>query len=535
MSKERQNKRITGSNSLSRRSFLGKTAAAATALTIIPRHVMGGQGKTAPSDMINVAGIGVGSQGGGDIQQICTPDVAIVRPQRNMNGTPMTKEQIAAQEARRAEMMKRMPQQGAPGQGVPPQGVPGQGGQRQGAPGRQADPNAPVQMGDAQGGRVIKLANIYAICDVDPNYAGHIIKGYPKAKIYSDWREMLDKEKSIDAVVIGTPDHNHAPIAAAFMRAGKHIYIEKPMAKTITECRKLAELAKETNVVTQMGNQGHATEGTRKTVEWIQAGVIGLVREVQLSTNRPMGFWPQGDMRRPAGVPVPKNVNYDVWLGPAPEKPYNPEVFHFNWRGLWDYGTGAMGDMGAHIFDAPIWALNLGMPTKIQATSSPYSTDYMPLCELVTYDFPARGYMPPMKVTWCDGGLRPPRPDVLEAGRAMRDATYYGDKGIIAHGSHGAIPELIPADKEFKGPDPWLPRTGNIFEDWIDAIRNGKKSCNDFSIAAKLTEIMLLTNIAVKHQRANITLEYDAVNMKITNLPEANDMFHYEYRSGWSL
>jgi hypothetical protein len=157
MSREKQNKRVIGSNNLSRRSFLGKTAVAATAFTIIPRHVMGGQGKTAPSDLINVAGIGVGSQGGGDIQQICTPDVAIVRPQRNMNGTPMTKEQLAAQEARRAEMMKRMPQQGAPGQGAPPQGAPGQGGQRPGAAGRQADPNAPVQMGDAQGGRVIKL------------------------------------------------------------------------------------------------------------------------------------------------------------------------------------------------------------------------------------------------------------------------------------------------------------------------------------------------------------------------------------------
>ena len=159
----------------------------------------------------------------------------------------------------------------------------------------------------------------------------------------------------------------------------------------------------------------------------------------------------------------------------------------------------------------------------------------MPLCELVTYEFPARGYMPHVKVTWCDGGLRPPRPETLEAGRAMRDATYYGDKGILTHGSHGAMPELIPADKDFKGPDAWLPRTGNIFEDWIDAIKNGKKSCNDFSISAKLTEIMLLTNIAVKNQRSNITLEYDATNLKITNLTEANDLFHYEYRSGWSL
>ncbi len=517
----------TNKKNLSRRSFLGTTATAAAAFTIIPRSVMGGKGYTAPSDLINVAGIGIGSQGGGDIQQICTPDVPIQRPQRNSNGTPMTKEQIAEREARMAEMRKQFAGQGAPGQGAP-----GQGGQRQGG---QPDPNAAIQMGAAGQGRVIKLANIYALCDVDSEYAGHIFKGYPKAKIYSDWREMLDKEKSIDAVVIGTPDHNHAPIAAAFMRAKKHIYVEKPMAKTIVECRKLAEIAKETGVVTQMGNQGHATEGTRKTVEWIQSGVIGLVREVQLSTNRPMGFWPQGDMKRPAGMPVPKNLNYDVWLGPAPNKPYNPDTLHFYWRGLWDYGTGAMGDMGAHIFDAPIWALNLGMPTKIQATSSPFSTDYMPLCELVTYEFPARGYMPPVKVQWCDGGLRPPRPSELEPKRSMRDATYYGDKGIICHASHGAMPELIPADTSFKGPDPWLPRTGNIFEDWIDAIKNNKKSCNDFSISSKLTEIMLLTNIAVKNQRANITLEYDAANMKITNLPEANSLFQYEYRTGWSL
>jgi len=271
---------------LSRRKFVGTTATAAAAFTILPRYVLGGPGYTAPSDLINVAGIGIGSQGGGDIQQICTPEVAIARPQRNSNGTALTKEQIAAQEARRAEMMKRMQSQGAPGAPGAPGG--------QGRPGG-FDPNAPMQMG-AAGSKVIKLANIYALCDVDSDYAGYIFKGYPKARLYSDWREMLDKEKSIDAVVIGTPDHNHAPIAAAFMRAKKHIYIEKPMAKTITECRKLAELAKETGVVTQMGNQGHATEGTRRTVEWIQGGVIGPVREVQLSTNRPLGFWPQGDI-----------------------------------------------------------------------------------------------------------------------------------------------------------------------------------------------------------------------------------------------
>ena len=522
MTSQNQSKKSTG-KSLSRRNFLGTTAALTAGLTIVPRYVLGGTGYTAPSDMINVAGIGVGSQGGGDIQQICSPDVPIVRPQRNSNGTAMTKEQIAAAEARRAQMAAQRGQAG------------GGAGRPAGAPAGGTNTNATVQMGAAGTGAKIALANIYALCDVDSEYAGHVFKGYPKAKIYSDWREMLEKEKSIDAVVIGTPDHNHAPIAAAFMRAKKHVYIEKPMAKTIVECRKLAEIAKETGVVTQMGNQGHATEGTRKTVEWIQSGVIGNVKEVWLSTNRPLGFWPQGDMPRPAGGTAPQNLNYDVWLGPAPQKAYHADTVHFYWRGLWDYGTGAMGDMGAHIFDAPIWALNLGMPTKIQASSSPYNNEYLPLCELVTYEFPARGNMPPVKVHWCDGGLRPPRPEGLEAGRAMKDATYFGDKGIITHASHGAIPELIPANADFKGPDPTIPRTGNIFEDWIDAIKNGKKACNDFSISSKLTEIMLLTNIALKSQRANITLEYDAANMKITNLPEANNLFHYEYRSGWTL
>ncbi|MBN2480375.1 MAG: Gfo/Idh/MocA family oxidoreductase [Bacteroidales bacterium] len=503
---------------LSRRNFLGTVGAAAAAFTIVPNHVLAGRGRMQPSDTVNVAGIGIGSQGGGDIQQVCAPDVPIERPQRNNNGTPLTKQQIRELEAQQAA---RAAQQAAAG----------------GAAVR--DTNAIMQMGAAER-EPVKLANIYALCDVDTQYAGHIFKGYPKAKIYTDWREMLEREPSIDAVVIGTPDHNHAPIAAAFMRAKKHIYIEKPMAKTIYECRRLAEIAKEMDVVTQMGNQGHATEGTRQTVEWIQSGVIGLVKEVRLSTNRPLGFWPQGDLERPGAMKIPKSLNYDIWLGPAPYKPYNADTLHFFWRGLWDYGTGAMGDMGAHIFDAPIWALNLGFPTKIHATSTPYNDEYLPLAETVVYEFPERfeagiGYMPAVKVTWCDGGLRPERPAGLEPGRSVRDATYIGEKGIIMHGSHGANPELVPADPDFTGPDPWIPRTGNIFEDWIDAIKNGKKSSNDFSVSAKLTEIMLLTNIAVLSQRSNTTLEYDAANMKITNLPEANDLFHYEYRPGWSM
>ncbi|MBN1158072.1 MAG: Gfo/Idh/MocA family oxidoreductase [Bacteroidales bacterium] len=492
------------SKNVSRRNFLGTAGAAAAAFTIVPRHVMAGKGYLQPSDTVNVAGIGIGSQGGGDIQQICTPEVQVQRG-------------------------------GGGGNYRPPQAA-------EKSPWPNMGEAIVAAMADARppAGSNIKLANIYALCDVDSEKGDYMFKSYPRAKVYSDWRVMLEKEPSIDAVVIGTPDHNHATIAAAFIKEKKHIYVEKPMAKTIYECRKLTELAKQYDVVTQMGNQGHATEGTRRTVEWIQSGVIGNVREVYLCTDRPT--WPQGNLARPEGVRVPKNLNYDVWLGPAPNKPYHPDILHFNWRGLWDYGVGAMGDIGAHAFDQPVWALNLHTAPKIriQAATTPFSEDYLPAAEWITYEFPERfvqgvGYMPPVKVIWCDGGLMPPRPDKLEPGRAVLSCLYIGDKGIMMHADHGGMPTLVPEDKDFTGPDPWLPRTGLIFEDWINAIRNGTKSSNDFSYASQLTEIMLLTNVAVLSKRANVTLEYDVPDMKITNFPEANDLFHYDYREGWSL
>jgi len=502
-------------NGLSRRSFIGTVGAGVAAFTIVPRNVMAGRGYKQPSDMLNIAGIGVGARGASDVRGVADPDVpgvqSISRPRLN---NPYTPEQLKAFLADPAIAAAARAAEAA------------------------RNPAPATQQQERPAAEPRKLANIYALCDVDSEKAAHVFKGYPKAKVYSDWRQMLEKEKEIDGIVVGTPDHNHAPILAAFMREKKHVYCEKPLCKTIVEARKLAELAKQYNVVSQTGNQGHATEGTRQTVEWIQSGLIGHVREVHLSTNRPS--WPQGNLQRPPALAVPKNLNYDVWLGPAPNKPYNPSLLHFNWRGLWDYGTGAMGDMGAHIFDAPIWALNLGLPTKIQAASSPYSTDYLPQSSWITYEFaerftPGIGYMPPVTVTWCDGGLRPPRPAQLEAGRAIRDATYYGEKGIIMHASHGAVPELVPLDKEFQGVPPWLERTGDIYQDWIGAILAGKKACNDFEYSTKVTEIMLLTNIALLTKSANTTLEYDAANMKITNLAEANNLFHYEYRQGWTL
>jgi predicted dehydrogenase len=454
--------------------------------------------------MVNLAGIGVGAQGGGDIRNIATPDVPVQRSQTP--GYTRFSYPYAG---------IRPPQRARPGGGAA--GV--------------ANADSPVQLGAAAGGESFKHANIYALCDVDHDYAAHIMGGYPKAKKYHDFREMIDKEKEIDAVLIGTPDHTHAVIAAYAMKAGKHVFVEKPMAKTVYETRFLRDLARQTGVVTQMGNQGHNVEGTMQTVEWIRSGVIGNVTEVHMWTNRPS--WKQGYFPRPDGVAVPRNLKYDLWLGPAPEKPYHPDVVHFNWRGLWDYGTGAMGDMGAHTFDAPIWALDLGLPTKIQATSTPFNDVYMPNGESVTYEFPARGNMPPVKVTWQDGGLKPARPAQLEPDRQLRECLYIGDKGMIMHGTHGATPQLIP-EREYSVAKT-LPRPKSVYVDFIEAIKEGRKAANDFEISAKLNEIMLLTNIAVVSQRINTTLEYDAVNMKITNLPEANDYFHYEYRKGWSL
>jgi len=483
------------SSNVSRRDFLG-TMAATAAFTIVPRSVLGGQGFTPPSDMVNVAGIGVGARGFDNIHGFATPDVPV--------------------QARTGGVQTRF---SYPYAGIQPPARPRTTG---GAPERVAES--------------YKHANIYALCDVDLDFSAHVMAGYPKAKRYQDYREMLEKEKEIDAVMIATPDHTHAIIASAAMKAGKHVYVEKPMVKTVYEARYLSDLAKKTGLVTQVGNQGHNSEGTIRTLEWIRSGVIGNVTEVHMWSNRPI--WKQGWHERPAGVPVPKNLNYDVWLGPAPEKPYHPDVVHFNWRGLWDYGTGAMGDMGAHTFDCPVWALDLGYPTKIQATSTAFNDVYLPQGENVTYEFAARDGKPPVRVTWSDGGLKPARPAQLEHDRQLLECLYVGDKGMMMQrpsdsSATGGIPQLIP-DREFSLPQT-IARPKNIYEDFIDAIKAGRKSANGFEFAAKVNEIMLLTNIAVVAQRLNITLEYDSVNMKITNCPEANEYFHYEYRKGWAL
>ena len=488
---------------ITRRNFLKTGAAAVAGFTIAPNTILGSShGHMAPSDTPNIAAVGVGSQGGGDIQNIADPDEKIgprPNPSRQYGGWVSPNFAGLAPE-------RRMVNQG-------------------------------VQMGDA-GKQPIHHANMYALCDVDLDYAGHIMAGYPKAKKYQDFRKMLDDcGKEIDGVLIGTPDHTHAIIAAYAMLAGKAVFVEKPMAKTIEEVRYLRDLAKKTGVVTQMGNQGHNIEGTYQTVEWIRSGAIGDVTEVHMWSDRPV--WRQGDYKRPEGEAIPKNLDYDLWLGPAPLKPYNHDACHFAWRGMWDYGTGAMGDMGAHTFDAPIWALGLGMPDTIQATTTPFNDEYLPITELCEYHFPARTVdgkkMPEVTVYWTDGGVKLSRPRELEANRQLAECLYIGTKGMMMHGTHGASPEFIPARPGWKEPAKTLPRPKNIYVDWVEAIKEKRQAANNFDVAAKLTEIMLLTNIAVLSQKRNITLKYDADKMQITNLPEANQFFKREYRHGWEL
>jgi predicted dehydrogenase len=395
----------------------------------------------------------------------------------------------------------------------------------------------------------VSSENIVALCDVDDTHMADFLKHkrndpknqpmYDKANKYRDFRIMLEKEKNLDAITVTTPDHNHAVIAMMAIKMGKHTFVQKPLTHTIKEARMLKKAAQEAKVVTQMGNQGHAGEGARLINEWIWDGAIGDVREAHVWTNRPI--WPQG-IDAPKEIPsVPSTLDWNLWLGPAPFRPYHPDLCHFVWRGWWDYGTGALGDMGAHLFDQPFWALKLGYPLSVQASSTKYTKDSYPLAEIVTYEFPKRGKMPPVKLIWYDGGLMPPRPHDIEPGRMMGDdgggVLFVGDKGHLMCNTYGESPRLVPETKmqEYKRPEKTILRSPGIHEEWIEAIKAGKKSTTDFSYSAALTEAMLLANIAVLMQDKYTKLEWDGEKMEFTNLPEANQYLHKEYRQGWFL
>ncbi|MCB9058562.1 MAG: Gfo/Idh/MocA family oxidoreductase [Calditrichae bacterium] len=450
----KNNKHKAGSP-LSRRQFIGASAMAVGAFTIVPRHVLGGPGYVAPSDKLNIACVGAGGKGNSDIAAVSNE-------------------------------------------------------------------------------------NLVAFCDVDDERAANTYKKFPNVKTYRDFRVMLDEhEDDIDAVTVSTPDHTHAVVAMTAIRMGKHVFVQKPLTHTVYEARQLAKAAEEEGVVTQMGNQGHAGEGARLINEWIWDGAIGDVYEVHAWTNRPV--WPQG-IEKPQEIPsVPPSLDWNLWLGPSPWRAYHPDYVPFSWRGWWDFGTGVIGDMGAHILDQPYWALGLEYPTTIQAASTDFNNETYPLASMITYRFPERGSKPPVKLTWYDGGFMPPRPEELEPGRKMGDddggVLFFGSKGKMMCSCYGDNPRIFPETKmkEYKRPEKTIPRSPGIHQEWIDACKGNGKTTSHFGYASKLTETMLLGNLAVRFKDKNTILEWDGAEGRITNLEEANQYLQMEYRKGWTL
>jgi predicted dehydrogenase len=388
--------------------------------------------------------------------------------------------------------------------------------------------------------------NIVALCDVDWDYAGPTFKKYPTARRYKDFRQMLDKEKNIDAVVVGTPDHTHAIVSITAIKAGKHVYCEKPLTRTVFEARAVAKAAREAKVATQMGNQGMAFEGNRQINEWLADGAIGPVREVHVWSDRPTHrgkvplWWAQG-IERPKDTPaVPTLLDWDLWLGPAPWRPYHPAYAPFRWRGWWDFGSGGLGDMGIHNLAPVFSALKLGAPDSVVASSTPVFEETVPLAAIVHYEFPARGDMPPVKLHWYDGGLLPERPPELEENRELDPEDgiiFVGDKGrMLVKGWGGEYPRLLPEsrDKEYTRPPKTLPRSIGHHKEWLEACKGGATvPRSNFDFAGPLTEAVLLGSVCIHN--AGQKLMWDSENMKITNDPDANKLLHYEYRKGWTL
>ncbi len=451
-----------------RRRFLQTTALAASAFTLVPRHVLGGDGQTPPSGKLNVAGIGVGGMGASNLKQ-CAGE------------------------------------------------------------------------------------NIVALCDVDQNYAANTFKTYPNARIYRDYREMLDKQKDIDAVIIATPDHSHAVIGLAAIRAGKHVYIQKPLAHSVEEARLLTEAARERKVATQMGNQGRSGDGTRQVCEWLWAGIIGQVREVHAWTNRPV--WPQGvEVERPKETPpVPAGLDWDRWIGPAAFRPYHPTYVPGTWRAWWDFGTGSLGDLGCHILDAPFWGLKMKYPISVEGCISTYwkglwqkdepKLETYPRSTIVRFQFPARDTLPACKLTWWDGGMMPPRPDGLDAEDELGDADggviFLGDQGVLICGCYGRRPRVFPeermrdAQKLAQSIERIPGGLDGHEKDWLRACKGGKPASSNFDYAGPLAETVLMGNLAVRYP--NRKLLWNGEQMEVTNDKDANAYVRRKYRDGWAL
>ena len=517
---------------VSRRHFIETAAVTGAGIAIVPRHVLG-RGYTPPSDLLNIACVGIGGMGRNNMRAVASQNiVAVCDVDWDYAGKSIDR---FTQDLEG----RRNPQPARAGQ-------------------RADDSRDPVRQGEP-----IETLQ-------------RLVGQLPKAKRYSDYREMLSQQKDIDAVIVATPDHMHAAIALAAMDLGKHVYVQKPLCWSVEEARLLAKKAKDKKVATQMGNQGHSGSESRTTVEYIQDGAVGDVNEVHVWTNRPLGYWPQGlprpkAMTAPASgqplawsgaavqqrlaaslagdYPVPSTLNWDLFLGVAPQVEYHPVYHPFNWRGWVDWGQGALGDMGAHLIDFPFWALELGMPTSVETISTPFNDICFPNATTTYFEFAARGSKPAVKMTWYDGGLLPPRPaefsdEMVERNGRMvykeevsKDGgvMFVGSKGKLMHETYGYKPRLLPQSLADATPKPKerITRIQTTHEmNWVDAAKGTTQASSPFDYAARLVEVMLLGVVSL---RARTKIYYDAEKMRVTNSPTANDMLRREYRKGFKL
>ena len=379
--------------------------------------------------------------------------------------------------------------------------------------------------------------NIVAMADVDYIRAETSFKRFDKATRYSDFRKMLEKEgKNIDAVTVSTPDHTHAVAAAMAIKMGKHVYCQKPLTHTVSEARILTKLVRKHKVATQMGNQGHSNPDSRRLVELIQGGVLGEVREVHVWTNRPV--WPQGIDRPKDKPPVPDTLDWDLWLGPAPDRPYHPAYLPFKWRGWWDFGTGALGDMGCHNQDLAYWALELRDPISVEAKSSEVNNETAPKWSEVTYQFPNNKKRGAVKLTWYDGGKKPDPALVKQKSLPANGSIIIGSKDTLYVPMYWGPGQFLSGAKteDFKNVPEFLPKPKDFgshhYQEWIDACKGGKPAYSNFDYAGPMTESVLLANAAL---RSGGKIEWDAKKMRITNLPEANKYINHKYRGDWRL
>jgi predicted dehydrogenase len=520
---------------ITRRKFVTTVAGTGAAMTIVPRHVLG-HGIQAPSDTVNIAVIGFG-MGASNAQALMSQNLVAF---------------CDVHDSRMAAAIKRFESAAA----ASPTAA-----QRGGGSAQKSEPSKAQQEANAR--RPAQNSRDNARRFVDQNL--------PKLKKYRDYREMLEKQKDIDAVVIATPDHMHAPIATLAMDLGKHVYVQKPLCWSVEEARVLARKAKDRKVVSQMGNQGHSTDDARTGYELINSGAIGEVREVHVWTNRPLGYWPQGiprpaplvdDPKRPLGwdgravdkrlaaafvgnYPKPDDLDWNLFLGGAPEVAYHPIYHPFNWRGWVDWGQGALGDMGAHLVDHPFWALNLGFPTTVETLSTPFNNASYPSATTTYYEFPKRGNLAPVRLTWYDGGLLPPKPEDIGDARMNPGGglMYVGTKGKLIQDTYGLEPRLYPSPHPAakSAPPQKLKRIAHEEHEmnWVEAIRGQAEISSPFEYGAALTEVMLLGVVAL---RAGQKIHYDGAKMQITNSVATTDqplegeqLLRRQYREGFGL